>query len=240
MFPVRETYHSVELPLIRAIRLIARVLTSIAAASALFCGVWRPRALQGRHLKKKKKRSQILLLHILMPYKCAFINFETPWRAWCEKRPALNSTKSQGSVGDHRRDKQQNAVLRGLGRIPLAAHQHAPFQNPFPILQAPAAEHASLELFGGLSYNLSRYRREIKWMKLGCESKQSQEQEPLKWMPTAVSDVTYVRLFVLPCGSEALLLCWNLPCAIIYTRYSRSINVRGKKTVRKKRCFLVH
>lgn len=56
-----------------------------------------------------------------------------------------------------------------------------------------------------------------------AKSKQSQEQEPLKWMPTAVSDVMYVRLFVLPRGSEALLLRWNLPCAIIYTRYSKSI-----------------
>lgn len=33
----------------------------------------------------------------------------------------------------------------GLWWIPLAAHGHAPFQNPFSKLQA--AEHASLELF---------------------------------------------------------------------------------------------
>lgn len=69
-------------------------------------------------------------------------------------------------------------------------------------------------LLGGPSDYRSCCRHEMKWIKFGYKSKQSQEQEPLKWMPTGVSDVTYVRLVVLPWGSEAFPLHWSLPCSV--------------------------
>lgn len=90
--------------------------TSIAAASASFCGVGRPRGLQGRPLKK---RNQSVGVDFIVTRSNAaqfiFINFEEHLEERDLRSVLFLTRPNPGDlVGDHRRDRHQNAVRRGF------------------------------------------------------------------------------------------------------------------------------